>query len=767
MGKAKFGIFGDGKELAQVAMAQAFENGDCRAGYYRDQTLMLALGLLEPAQFFAQLYAHADVIADPASGGRMMNAHFATRMLDKQGRWVSQTSACHSTADISPTAGQMPRLLGLAYASKLYRLLPELAKFTDFSNQGKEIAWGTIGNASTSEGLFFETFNAAGVLQVPMVLSVWDDAYGISVPASYHTVKQSISQALEGFRRDAKQAGWEIYQVPGWDYPQLCAVYKEAAALARKSHVPVLVHVIEMTQPQGHSTSGSHERYKSKERLDWEQAHDCLLRLRSFGLEEGLADAKQLDALEEKAIQAVKTARDEAWEAYLSPIVAEKKHLLALIDDLLKVIAGDQSGNNRDIVATITSLRSTLAAEARPLRRDLLHAARQALVVIRGGNMISEAPIQALNQWVQTQLAEQHEVYRSHLYAPLDNPKIVEPTYSKKEALVDGREVLCAAFDSILQRDPRFFAIGEDLGFIGDVNQGFAGLQQKHGLWRVTDTGIREATIIGQGIGAAMRGLRPLVEIQYLDYLLYAIQTLSDDVATLLYRTTGGQQVPLIVRTRGHRLEGIWHSGSPMGMIIHALRGMYILVPRNMTRAAAFYNTLLDMPTPALVIECLNGYRLKECLPKNIANLRYPLGIPECLRVGKDLTLVTYGSLCRMAMDAAAVLQAQAIDIEIIDVQTLVPFDIEHRIALSLEKTGRLLVLDEDVPGGASAYILQQIVETQRGYYLLDAAPQTLTAQAHRPAYGSDGDYFSKPSVEDIIEVVYEIMHESCPKRYP
>lgn len=759
MGKAKFGIFGDGKELPQLAMAKYFQNGDWRSGYYRDQTFMMAIGQLNTQQFFAQLYAHTNVEADPASAGRMMNGHFATRYLNDKGEWLTQTDKKNSSADISPTAGQMPRLLGLAYASKLYRNNKELSDYNDFSLNGNEVAFGTIGNASTSEGHFWEAMNAAGVLQVPMLMSVWDDGYGISVPQKYHTVKESISDALSGFQRTKDKPGFEIFTVKAWDYPALLATYKKAAELSRTEHVPCLVHVIEVTQPQGHSTSGSHERYKPKERLDWERSHDCILKMREWILEEKMASEDELISIEKEAKVAAKQARDLAWKEYISEIKRDVDEVLGLIDK-----AGISSSKNEEI-ATISS---ELRKELNPEKSHVVRVAKKVLRLLKKENSSEK---DALINWLSSKEEHYSHQFNSKLYSESSDSALTVETnpaqYSDESELVDGREVLNACFDTILQNDPRVFAFGEDVGKIGDVNQGFAGLQEKYGDLKVTDTGIRETTIIGQGIGSAIRGLRPIAEIQYLDYLLYALQTLSDDLATLQYRTFGGQKAPLIIRTRGHRLEGVWHSGSPMGMILHSLRGMHILTPRNMTQAAGFYNTLLASDDPALVIESLNGYRLKERVPDNLADFKLALGEPEILRAGTDITIVTYGSTCRVVMEAANQLAAEGIHAEVIDAQSLLPFDRPKMILASLKKTNRLAVVDEDVEGGSSAFIMQQILERDNGYFHLDAKPITISGKEHRAAYGSDGDYFSKPNVEDVFDKVYQLLSESDPTRYP
>ncbi|MCR9080820.1 MAG: thiamine pyrophosphate-dependent enzyme [Cyclobacteriaceae bacterium] len=759
MGKAKFGIFGDGKELAQIAMARAFQKGDFRAGYYRDQTFMFALGELTVQQYFAQLYAHTNVDAEPASAGRLMNGHFATRSLNDDGSWKSLTDRYNSAADISPTAAQMPKLLGLAFASKLYRENKGLKGFKDFSVNGNEVAWGTIGNASTSEGMFFESINAAGVLQVPMVTAIWDDGYGISVPQEFHTTKGSISEVLEGFQRNDEKKGFEIIRVKGWDYEALFNAFQKAGNIARSEHAPVLIHVQEMTQPQGHSTSGSHERYKSKERLDWEKEWDCIKQFREYILSRELASADELDKIDAEAKAQVKKEKEAAWNDFLGEIKEELKEAVSLIRDAAQT-------SNRKVV--LEQLVQDLSKTINPIRKDVISTVRKALLNLRFDQ--SEAK-NKLQTWYQQQQEKNFDRYSSHLYSQSEWSalKVAErlPEFSEDSSIVDGREVLQAFFDYKLENDPRFFAFGEDVGKIGDVNQAFAGLQAKYGDLRVSDTGIRECTIVGQGIGAALRGLKPVAEIQYLDYLLYGIQMLSDDLASLQYRTKGGQKAPLIVRTRGHRLEGVWHAGSPMGMILSALRGMLICVPRDMTQAAGMYNTLLQSDDPALVIECLNGYRLKEKMPENMGEYTVPMGKPEVLRSGKDITLVTYGSMCRIVLEAAEELSEMDIDVEVIDVQTLIPFDRFGVIGESVKKTNRVIFADEDVPGGASAYMLQQAIEEQQLFKFLDSEPQTLAAKAHRPAYSSDGDYFSKPSTEDVIEKVYLLMHEVNPKKFP
>jgi pyruvate/2-oxoglutarate/acetoin dehydrogenase E1 component/TPP-dependent pyruvate/acetoin dehydrogenase alpha subunit len=759
MGKAKFGIFGDGKELAQIAMARAFQVGDFRAGYYRDQTFMMALGELSVQQYFAQLYAHVDVEAEPASGGRLMNGHFATRSLNPDGSWKDLTKSYNSAADISPTAAQMPKLLGLAYASKLFRGNKGLKAVPGFSNNGNEVAWGTIGNASTSEGMFFETINAAGVMQVPMVVSIWDDGYGISVPNEFHTTKGSISEALMGFQRTESEKGIEILRVKGWDYEALIQAFRYAGQLARKQHVPVLIHVEELTQPQGHSTSGSHERYKSLERLQWEKDWDCISKFRDYIISSGIAKDEVLDQIENEVKIEVKRQKDAAWNQFSGEIKKEIQQVSAL----LKATAEKSS---RKVV--LLQMAEDLTKTINPIRKDGVSAVRKALLALR---FDPEKVKAELNAWYEAQDSKNFDRYNSHLYSQsewaVSRVKEVKPVYDDKSQLVDGREILQMFFDYTLENEPRFFAFGEDVGKIGDVNQAFAGLQAKYGEQRVSDTGIRECTIIGQGIGTALRGLRPVAEIQYLDYLLYGLQMLSDDVASLLYRTKGGQKVPLIVRTRGHRLEGVWHSGSPMGMILSSLRGMIVCVPRDMTQAAGMYRTLLDSDEPAIVIECLNGYRLKEKLPTNLGKYTVPLGKPEVLREGSDLTVVTYGAMCRIVMESAEELMDMGISVEVIDVQTLLPFDTYGIIGSSIQKTNRVIFADEDVPGGASAYMMQQVIEGQNVFRYLDSEPQTIAAKPHRPAYSSDGDYFSKPSADDVTEKVYRMMHESNPKKYP
>ncbi|WP_421944141.1 alpha-ketoacid dehydrogenase subunit alpha/beta [Pedobacter sp.] len=754
-GKAKFGIFGDGKEVPQIAMAKAFKNGDWRSGYYRDQTFAFATGISTIKEFFAQLYANPAEGADPFSGGRQMNCHFATKSINEDGSWNDLTQIKNCSSDISPTGGQMARLVGLAYASKLFRNNRELDYLKHFSVNGNEVAFGTIGNASTSEGVFFEAINAAGVLQIPMAISVWDDAYGISVPAKYQTTKEDISEVLKGFQRDANVAGYEIYKVKGWDYPALCEVYEKAINVCRDEHVPVLIHVTELTQPQGHSTSGSHERYKSKDRLTWENEHDCILKMREWMLESAIISDEDLAELEKTAKAFVRNAQKEAWNEFLDSIKPEQKQVIDLIGGLVK--------HQPELAKLATQLASIADAQ----RREVFTIVRKA---IRVSAKVKSPERDELLAWYKIQMELNRERYNSKLHTDgnesPDKIEVIDAVYNEFSKMVDGREVLNACFDANFARDQRLVAFGEDLGNIGDVNQGFAGLQAKFGELRITDTGIREMTIMGQGIGLALRGLKPIAEIQYLDYLIFALNVLSDDLASLAYRTKGIQKAPVIVRTRGHRLEGIWHSGSPIAMLLGSLRGMHLCVPRNMTQAAGMYNTLFRADEPAVVIECLNGYRLKEKLPENVGEFTVPLGKAEVLEEGTDITIVSYGSTLRIVQEAAEELATLGISVEIVDPQTLLPFDKTMVCATSLKKTNKLLVVDEDVPGGASAYILQQILEQQKGYFHLDGQPRTLSAKAHRPPFGSDGDYFSKPSVDDIIEVVYEMMHDSNPNKF-
>ncbi len=757
-GKAKFGIFGDGKELAQIAMAKVFRDGDFRSGYYRDQTFMMAIDQMSVREMFSALYGHADVDLEPASGGRQMGGHFSTRSLNQDGSWKNLMNQKNSSSDISCTSGQMPRLLGLAQASKVYRNNKSLKELTKFSSNGNEIAFGTIGNASTSEGPFFEAINAAGVLQVPMIMSVWDDGYGISVPAKYQTTKESISEILKGFQRDKNGEGFEILRVKGWDYPGLIEAYQKAERIAREEHVPCLIHVLEVTQPQGHSTSGSHERYKSEERLQWEIDFDPIKKMEVWMLESNIASQDEFDAIANESKKKVRLAKGEAWKAYITPILKEQKEVIALLNSM-----AENSSNK----VFIQKLASDLNANNEPIRKDLFNTVRKALRMVRTEELISK---KNLINWLNREKLVNYNRYSSHLYSESNfaslKVKEVLPVYTDTEE-VDARLIIRDNFDAILSTRPETLIFGEDSGNIGDVNQGLEGMQEKYGELRVSDAGIREATILGQGIGMAMRGLRPIAEIQYLDYLLYAIQIMSDDLSTIHYRTKGGQKAPLIVRTRGHRLEGIWHSGSPMGMIVNSLRGVNVLVPRNMTKAAGFYNTMLQSDDPALIIECLNGYRLKERMPSNIGEFRTPVGIPEVTKEGADITVVTYGSTWRLVMEAAHELELVGISLEVIDVQSLIPFDVNHQIVSSIAKTNRVLFIDEDVPGGASAYMMQKVVEEQKAYFHLDSQPKTLTSKAHRPAYGTDGDYFSKPSVDDIFDAAYEMMREVDPENYP
>ena len=768
-GKAKFGIFGDGKEVPQLAMAKAFKNGDFRSGYYRDQTFMMAIGELSAQQFFAGLYAHTDIKIEPMSAGRQMGGHFATHSVHEDGSWKNLTTQKNSSADISPTAAQMPRLVGLAQASKVYRNSNDLHHHTKFSNNGNEVAWGTIGNASTSEGVFFESINAAGVIEIPMVMSIWDDEYGISVHAKHQTTKESISEILKGFQKEKNTNGYEIFVVNGWDYVQLIDVYSKASKIAREQHVPVIIHVKEVTQPQGHSTSGSHERYKNIERLKWEKEHDCIEKMREwildFELEDGdgnplklVSGKEEIITLEKEVKKEVSAAKRNAWNAFINEIKLE----VTTASGLLEKMALKSSNKN-----FIIKLKNDLTSIVEPIRKDILSTARKALRYVKDETFSEKIELQ---EFIINSIKDAALKYSSHLSSETNAAAIkiaeISPIYNSQNKTVDGRIVMRDNFDAILKKYPEVLIFGEDAGQIGDVNQGLEGLQEKYGNQRVSDTGIREATIVGQGIGMAMRGLRPIAEIQYLDYLLYALQIMSDDLATLRYRTFGKQKAPLIIRTRGHRLEGIWHSGSPMGGIIHNIRGIHVLVPRNMTKAAGFYNTLLRGDDPALVIECLNGYRSKEQLPLNFGEFTTPIGVIEIIKKGKDMTVVSYGSTLRIVQEAAVELLLVGIDIEIIDIQSLLPFDINHETVKSVAKTNRLLIVDEDVPGGASAYLLQEIIENQDGYQYLDSKPATLSAKAHRPAYGSDGDYFSKPSAEDIFEKVYEMMHEAYPTKF-
>lgn len=750
-GKAKFGIFGDGKEVAQVAMAKFFQPGDFRSGYYRDQTFAFAIGLTTAEQYFAQLYADPDINNDPFSAGRQMNAHFATPNTDANGEWLDLAGIKNTAADMAPTAGQMPRSLGLAYASRMFRKVEKLRSLNGLSQNGNEVCFATIGDSSTSEGHFWETINAAGVLQVPLAVFVWDNGYGISVPKKYQTTKGSISEILQGFQKTEGTNGLNIYKVKGWDYAGMCEAFEEGIGLARATHTPCVFHVEEITQPQGHSTSGSHERYKPTERLEWEREWDGIKKMKEWIIETGLADEEELNQLQDEAKDEVRNGKNKAWEKYQAPIKAQAARTIELINQLSNGLP-DKSDEFRKIAAG-------LSANREPLRRDVMKALYAAIGV--AGNHDAAFWIKDYYKDLQE---ENKAFFNSHLYN--EGPKstlnvaVVEAVYGQDAPLINGYEILNKYFDQLFSSNPKVVAFGEDMGLIGDVNQGFAGLQAKHGEERIFDTGIRELTIMGQGIGLALRGLRPIAEIQYLDYLLYGLQPLSDDVATLHYRTFGKQSCPLIVRTRGHRLEGIWHSGSPMGVVINALRGMYVCVPRNMTQAAGMYNTLLKGNDPGIVIECLNGYRLKEKLPANLSDFTVALGVPDVIREGNDMTIVSYGSTLRIVQEAAAVLDAQGISCEIVDVQTLLPFDIHHKILASLKKTNRIVFVDEDVPGGAAAYMFNKVMEEQGGYKYLDVAARTITGKAHRPAYGSDGDYFSKPNAEEIEAVIKQMMTE-------
>lgn len=756
-GKAKFGIFGDGKELAQIAAARCMQPGDIRSGYYRDQTLMFATGMSRMEEFFSQLYANPDLEKEPATGGRMMNGHYGTRWLDENGEWKDLTQSPHSSSDISPTAGQMVRALGLAFASKCYRNVPAVQQgFEKFSNKGNEVVFCTIGDASTSEGHFWETINAAGVLRVPLAVFVWDDGYGISVPRKYQTIKDSISQALAGMQYDEETGGIQIYTAKGWDYAGLLSTIEEGIAQVRETQIPAIFHIQEVTQPQGHSTSGSHERYKSKERLEWEKEFDCIVKLRQFIIENGIAGEEELDEIANSAKDEARAAKQRAWEAFANPIREQVTETGRLISQLVY-----EGGANAERLAQIGQ---GLSAIKEPIRKDVMQALKRAISLAQHSGGSGQA-LQNITHYYHRLKEENAQLFNSHLHSQsrFNAMKVAEvpPVYSANSQTLNGYEILNYFFDQTFANNPAVFAFGEDVGKIGDVNQGFAGLQEKYGEGRIFDTGIREATIMGQGIGMAMRGLRPIAEIQYLDYLLYGLQPLSDDVATLQYRTRGGQKCPLIVRTRGHRLEGIWHSGSPIGMILNAIRGMYLCVPRNMTQAAGMYNTLLKSDEPGIVIECLNGYRLKEQMPDNLMEYTVPFGVPEVIREGEDITIVSYGSTLRVIEEAIInYLGPEGFSCEVIDVRTLLPFDVNKVILGSLQKTGRIAFIDEDVPGGAAAYMFQQVIEKENGYRWLDATPRTLTAQAHRPAYATDGDYFSKPNAEDVAELIREMMAE-------
>jgi pyruvate/2-oxoglutarate/acetoin dehydrogenase E1 component/TPP-dependent pyruvate/acetoin dehydrogenase alpha subunit len=760
-GKAKFGIFGDGKELPQLAMAHVFKKGDFRSGYYRDQTFMFTIGMTSIQELFAQLYANPDLEAEPSSGGRMMDAHFATRSLNPDGSWKNLTAQPNSTGDISPTGAHMPRVVGLAYASKLYRQIPALGQFTQFSNNGNEVTFTTIGNASCAEGLFWESVNAIGVLRCPVILTIYDDGYGISVTNESQIAKENISELLIGFQRPPGECcdGFDIYTIKGWDYPALIETYQKAVKVAREEHMPSIVHVSELTQPYGHSTSGSQERYKSKERLEWEHEFDCIKKFREWILAQGYITTEELDRLEKKDQRSVEEDRKRAWDEYMNPILSERSHVAGLIDQMTV------SSSRKSALGQIKDKLTNIPI---PFRRDIMSAVMAGLTEVRD----EQTPVkQQLIDWKNTQESINQDRFGSHLYSQSNESALlvpeVQPIYSDNSPMLNGFEVINAYFDAAFAREPRLIAFGEDVGRIGDVNQGMRGLQEKYGELHVTDTGIREATILGQAIGMALRGLRPIAEIQYLDYVLLALQIMSDDLATLHWRTRGGQKAPVIIRTRGHRLEGVWHSGSLMAGLINLLRGMYVLVPRNFVQAAGLYNTMLRSDEPALLVEVLNAYRQKERLPDNIGEIMVPLGVPEVIREGTEVTLVTYGACCRIALESADKLSIVGIETEVVDVQTLLPFDLRGIILESLKKTGHIIFVDEDVPGGTTAYMLQEVIEKQGGYYWLDSPPRTLPGAAHRPSYGSDGDYWSKPNVETIFEAVYELMHEVSPSDYP
>ena len=759
-GRAKFGIYGDGKEICQIALARAMQAGDFISGYYRDQTIVAAVGDMTWTQYFSQLYGHPDIEFDPHTGGRTMNNHHATRWLDTEGKWLDQTKLYNSAGGVSSTAGQMPRSVGLAYASKLYRQLPDLQDVSDkFTQQGNEVCFSTIGDASTSEGMFLECVNAAGVLQIPLVMSVWDDGYGISVPSEFQTTKSSISKALAGFQRNEDGEGLEIFAVKAWDYVGLMEAYQKAATLARDFHIPSLIHVEEVTQQQGHSASGSHERYKSGERLQFEIDFDCNTKFREWILAEEFATEEELQVIDNECIKAARAAQKEAWKAYMDSVKPEREDALSLIYQ-----AASESKSGVEIKAIAEDLRKAI----NPIHHENIVAVRKVLRALRFEESSTK---RGLKEWLAKAAEGNFKRFDSFQYSISDESPLkvqaVLPQYDAASPTVDAREILNKNFDRLFSTDPRIFILGEDVGKIGDVNQTLAGLQEKHGDLRITDTGIREMTIVGQGIGAAMRGLRPIIEIQYLDYILYPFATLSDDLACLHYRTVGGQKAPLIIRTRGHRLEGIWHSGSPMAVLLAGLRGIHLCVPRNMTQAAGMYNTLLNSDDPAIVVECLNGYRLKEKLPNNLPEMRVPLGIPEVIRDGRDVTIVTYGSMCRIVMEAARQLEEIDISVEVIDVQTLLPFDVTHRIVESIKKTNRVIFADEDMPGGGSAYMMQHVLDEQNAYRYLDSKPVCMSAVPHRPAYSSDGDYFSKPNAENVFDTAYTMMNEFNPERFP
>ena len=762
-GRANFGLFGDGKEIPQIIKAKFFQDGDWRSGYYRDQTFMMAAGLSNLDIFFAQLYGDTDLSRNPDNGGRLMNAHFATRSLDEKGNWKDLTRQKNSSGDISPTAGQMPRLLGLALASKVFRNSPEMwDSAKKFTVKGNEVAFGTIGDASTSEGHFFETINAAGVLQVPIALSIWDDGYGISVPKKYQTTKENISELLKGFVADEKSPGIRLYTARGWDYPALYEMYEEGIAICRKEQVPVVFHVTELTQPQGHSTSGSHERYKSAERLTWEREHDCIPLMRKWILDEKIATAAELDAIEGEAVKAAKSARDRGWKAFLAPFKAEREHLISVVKTTHCPCKKQ---------ARIDKIVADLEAIGEPIRKDIISSAKKIMRDVCTSCSMKKPMKADLDVWMAEQRKLNASRYSSHLYSESEHGALkvgaIPPVFNENSPVVTGREILNANYDILFKNNPLALIFGEDVGKIGGVNQTLEGMQIKYGETRISDTGIREATIIGQGLGMALRGLRPIAEIQYFDYLLYGLQVMSDDLATTHYRTVGGQKAPLIISTRGHRLVGIWHSGSPLSLVINSIRGIYVMVPRNMTQAAGFYNTMMASDDAGLVIEPLNGYRLKEQMPANIGNYRIPLGVPEVLHEGSDITIVTYGSCVKIAQEALPQITDFGISVELIDVQTLLPFDINHEILKSLKKTNKILFFDEDGSGGATAFMMQKVMEEQGGYRYLDAEPRTLTANDHRPAYTNDGDYFSNPNAEDVFEMVYEMMHEYNPNKYP
>ncbi len=761
MGRAKFGVFGDGKELPQVVMSKFFNNGDIRSGYYRDQTFMMAIDQLTPDQFFAQLYAHTDINKDPHSGGRQMNCHFSTRMLNNDGNWKTLTDMKNSSSDVSCVSGQMPRIVGLAYASKLYRKNKNLSDMQNFSINGNEVIFGTIGDASTSEGHFWEAINACGVLQVPLVMSIWDDGYGISVPSEYHTTRNDLSKVLSGFQRvSTKEKGFEIFTVNAWDYIGLLKAYLKAVEFARKDHVPCIIHVKDVTQPQGHTTSGSHERYKPKERLKWEKDFCCIKKMREWILKNNISSSDELERIENKAEKSAIKSRDKSWKSYRNSIDEDLQDALTIITR----VAQNSPKNKQEII----DVRNQLSNTIQPLKSDVYKSLKFVQRIIRNENNIAKNYLISL---IDEKKKKYNYEYSSHLYSESKfsalNIREVEPKYDNKTKIVDGREIINKFFDITFKNNPLVFAVGEDVGIIGGVNQGFANLQKKYGELRITDTGIRESSIIGQGIGSALRGLRPIVEIQYLDYVYWAIQTLSDDLSTLHYRTKGGQKAPVIIRTRGHRLEGIWHSGSPMGTLVNSLRGINVLVPRNFVEAAGMYNTLLSSDEPGIVIEPLNAYRLKENLPNNLDKISVEFGVPAILKEGKDISIVTYGSMCRIVLDAANQLDEIGISCEVIDVRTLLPFDKNKTIVNSIKKTNRVVFADEDISGGASAFMMQNVLENQNAYFYLDSKPITIHSKNHRPAYSSDGDYFSKPNCENIFDRIYSLFNELNPKAYP